>query len=165
MPYNDGEEFSEEVVRLDSFMKRALELAVENVQSGGQPFGAVLVKDGSIISEGVNELHKKYDVSGHAEMLAIRRAQEQLQTNDLSGYTIYASGEPCPMCFAAMYFAGIKEVFYCAAVEEAAAVGLTTSGKIYDDLKKSREERTLSMVHMPLNEGQANPMELWGKRS
>ncbi|MED0668397.1 nucleoside deaminase [Bacillus badius] len=78
---------------MDSFMKRAVELAAENVKNGGQPFGAVLVKDSRIIAEGVNELHKKHDISAHAEMLAIRRAQEKLATNNLAGYAMYASGE------------------------------------------------------------------------
>lgn len=150
---------------MDSFMKRAVELAVENVRDGGQPFGAVLVKDDHIIAEGVNELHKNYDVSGHAEMLAIRRAQEERQTNDLSGCTMYASGEPCPMCLAAMYFAGVEHIFYCAKVEEAAEAGLVTSKIIYEDLKKPKEERTLSMTHMPLTADQANPMQLWKERS
>lgn len=63
---------------MDKFMKRALELAAENVRDGGQPFGAVLVKNEEAVAEGVNELHKRYDVSGHAELLAVRRAQEQL---------------------------------------------------------------------------------------
>lgn len=57
---------------MNHFMKRAIELAINNVKKGGQPFGAVLVKDQDIIAEGVNELHKKHDVSGHAELLAIR---------------------------------------------------------------------------------------------
>ncbi|MFK2825346.1 nucleoside deaminase [Bacillus sp. B190/17] len=150
---------------MDKFMERAVELAVKNVQEGGQPFGAVLVKDDNMIAEGVNELHKVYDVSGHAELLAIRRAQEQLQTNDLSGYTMYASGEPCAMCLTAMYFAGIEKVFYCAEVEDAAAAGLEKSKMIYEDLKKSKEERTISMIRMPLNKGQENPMKLWAERS
>ncbi|KZO00343.1 nucleoside deaminase [Pseudobacillus badius] len=148
---------------MDSFMKRAVELAAENVKNGGQPFGAVLVKDSRIIAEGVNELHKKHDISAHAEMLAIRRAQEKLATNNLAGYAMYASGEPCPMCFAAMYFAGITDAFYCVPVEEAADAGLATSGLIYKDLKKSKEERTLSMVHMPLDQDQENPLILWKK--
>lgn len=103
---------------MDNFMKRAVELAIENAHAGGQPFGAVLVKNNKVIAEGVNEFHKTYDVSGHAELLAIRRTQEQLQTNDLSGYTMYASGAPCPMCLTAMYFAGIDKVYYCASLEE-----------------------------------------------
>lgn len=142
-------------------MERAVELAVQNVREGGQPFGAVLVKNNNVVAEGVNELHKKYDVSGHAELLAIRRAQEQLQTNDLSGYTMYASGEPCPMCLTAMYFAGIEKVYYCASVENAAEVGLGKSKVIYEELQKAKIERTLSMTQMPLNEGQVSPMKLW----
>ncbi|MFJ7755649.1 nucleoside deaminase [Peribacillus muralis] len=150
---------------MDKFMERAVELAVGNVREGGQPFGAVLVKDNKCVAEGVNELHKRYDSSGHAELLAIRRAQEQFQTNDLTGYTMYASGEPCPMCLTAMYFAGIKKVFYCASVENAEEVGLGKSKSIYEDLQKTKAERSLSMIQMPLTEGQCNPMKLWKEKS
>ncbi|MBU8880165.1 nucleoside deaminase [Bacillus sp. FJAT-29790] len=146
---------------MGKFMERAVRLAVDNVRDGGQPFGAVLVKDNNIVAEGVNELHKTYDVSGHAELLAIRRAQMQLQTLDLSGYTMYASGEPCPMCLTAMYFAGIEKVFYCASVEDAAEAGLGKSKMIYGDIQKPKAERTLSMVQMPLNDEQEDPMKLW----
>ncbi|MFJ7976939.1 nucleoside deaminase [Peribacillus sp. JNUCC 23] len=150
---------------MDKFMERAVELAIENVRCGGQPFGAVLVKNNKVVAEGVNELHKAYDVSGHAELLAIRRVQEQVQTNDLSGYTMYASGEPCPMCLSAMYFAGIEKVFYCASVENAVEVGLGKSKDIYDDLQKTKAERALSMIQMPLKAGQENPMKLWKEQS
>jgi len=149
---------------MDKFMKRAVKLAVENVRDGGQPFGAVLVKNDRIISEGVNELHKTFDISGHAELLAIRRAQEQWQTNNLSGCVVYASGEPCPMCLTAMYFAGIEKVYYCATIEDAAKAGLGKSKMIYEDLKKTKSERTLSMTRMPLEEGQENPLEFWKKQ-
>lgn len=149
---------------MDNFMKRAVELTLQNVAEGGQPFGAVLVKNNTIVSEGVNELHKKFDISGHAELLAIRRAQEQFQTNDLSGCVVYASGEPCAMCLTAMYFSGIEKVYYCASVEDAAEVGLGKSKSIYEDLKKSRSERTLQIIQMPLEEGLESPMELWKKQ-
>ena len=108
-----------------NYLKRANDLAVANVEEGGQPFGAVLVKDGEVIGEGVNELHITHDVSGHAEMIAIRRAQQKLQTDCLRGARMYASGEPCPMCYAAMAFVGIDDVVYSASVEEAAGSGLT----------------------------------------
>lgn len=146
-------------------MKRAIELALENVAEGGQPFGAVLVKDGEAIAEGANELHKKFDVSGHAELLAVRRAQEKLKTNDLSGAVMYASGEPCPMCLSAMYFAGIKEVYFCQPVEDAVKAGLGTSKLIYDDLKKNRSERTIKMAQIPLDGGLENPMEKWSRKN
>ncbi|EKN63484.1 nucleoside deaminase [Schinkia azotoformans] len=146
---------------MNIFMKRAVELAVINVNEGGQPFGAVLVKNNEVVTEGVNELHKTYDVSGHAELIAIRRAQAQLQTNNLSGYTMYASGEPCPMCLTAMYFAGIEEVFYCQSVADAVEVGLGKSKFIYDEFKESKDERKIKMKQMRLNENQENPMNLW----
>ncbi len=149
---------------MNEYMERAVELALANVQEGGQPFGAVLVKDNNIVAEGVNELHKAFDVSGHAEMLAIRRAQEQLRTNDLSGFTMYASGEPCPMCLTAMYFIGINEIYYCQSVEDAALAGLGKSQFIYQELKKNREERSLNMEQIPLKEFRENPMLLWKKK-
>ncbi|WP_130858858.1 nucleoside deaminase [Gracilibacillus phocaeensis] len=149
---------------MDKFMERAVHLAVENVKGGGQPFGAVLVKDDHTVAEGVNELHETYDISGHAEMLAMRRAQQALQTNDLSTYTMYASGEPCPMCLTAMYFAGIESVFYCASMEEAVEAGLGKAKTIYDDIQKPKSARALSMIQMPLDEGQENPMEQWKER-
>lgn len=150
---------------MDRFMKRAVELALHNVEEGGDPFGAVLVKDDKIISEGVNELHRKYDISGHAEMIAIKKAQEQLQTIDLKGYTIYASGEPCPMCMAAIYFSKIDKVYYCGSVEEAKSVGLGMSSFIYQELSEPRLERTVEMIHMPLEKGSTNPFVKWREKS
>lgn len=146
---------------MDQFMKRAVQLAVDNVGEGGRPFGAVLVKDGNIIAEGVNELHKQYDISGHAELIAVRKAQEKLQTHDLSGFTMYASGEPCPMCFTSMVYSGIEDVYYSASLEDAAEVGLGISQKLYNDLKNPPENRMLVMKQMPLEQTQEDPMKLW----
>ncbi|WP_368653947.1 nucleoside deaminase [Ornithinibacillus sp. 4-3] len=148
---------------MDQFMRRAAELALKNVQEGGDPFGAVLVKDGEIISEGVNELHFKYDSSGHAELLAIRRAQEKLQTHDLSDHIMYASGEPCPMCLAAMYMAGIEEGYYGISIEETATYGMGRSVSLYADFAKPRKERQLKMRQMPLTKEIDNPMQVWKK--
>lgn len=142
---------------MNHFMKRAVDLALQNVLEGGQPFGAVLVKDDQIIAEGVNELHKKFDVSGHAEMIAIRKAQEKLDTHDLRGYTMYASGYPCPMCFTAMCFSGIEDIYYCASLEDAKAAGLGKSGRIYEEL----QQRKIAMKHMPLEKQMEDPMEIW----
>lgn len=149
---------------MDSFMERAVELAADNVREGGQPFGAVLVKDGEIIAEGVNELHEKYDISGHAELIAIRKAQQKLQTHDLSGFTMYASGCPCPMCLTSMYMSGVEDIYYCASIEETAAAGLGASAKIYEDLQKPNEARTITMKQIPLDSDKENPMNMWRKR-
>lgn len=151
-------------IKLDKFMKRAVEISAQNVREGGEPFGAVIVKDGQIVAEGVNELHHTYDISGHAEMVAIRKLQENLKTHDLSGFIMYASGEPCPMCLTAMYMSGIEKGYYCASIEETAEYGMGDSVKIYGDLAKPRSERQLVMQHMPLEEDQEDPMALWQKR-
>ena len=143
-----------------NYLKRANELAIANVEEGGQPFGAVLVKGGEVIGEGVNELHITHDVSGHAEMIAIRRAQQKLQTDHLQGARMYASGEPCPMCYAAMAFVGIDDVIYSAYVEEAADSGLTRSKEIYDDLKKSHTERNLIRSEQQ-KIAEISPLQVW----
>lgn len=139
-------------------MKRAVELAIHNVKEGGQPFGAVLVKDDDIVTEGVNILHKTFDISGHAELQAIRKAQEVLQTNDLSEYTIYASGEPCAMCLTAMYFTGIEQIYYHESLVDAVEQGFASSEVMTDhDLKRLKD----SMVYLPLNEKVEDPVKLW----
>ncbi|MFS0644704.1 nucleoside deaminase [Siminovitchia sp. 179-K 8D1 HS] len=149
---------------MDRFMQKAVELANHNVDEGGTPFGAVLVKNGEVIAEGVNELHKKFDVSGHAELLAIRKAQEQLQTHDLSGSIMYASGEPCPMCMTAIYYAGIETVYFGGSIEEAKKAGMGASVYIYNELALPREKRAVKMIHMPLAGDVKDPMKHWQSR-
>lgn len=79
-------------------MERCIELAREALERGDHPFGSVLVRDGSIFAEGQNRVNTKLDPTAHAEAEAIREACKALETRDLSGFTIYASGEPCWMC-------------------------------------------------------------------
>ncbi|KGX92999.1 cytidine deaminase [Pontibacillus halophilus JSM 076056 = DSM 19796] len=146
---------------MNRYMERALQLAVENVHKGGSPFGAVLVRNNEIIAEGVNELHVHYDSTAHAEMVVIREAQHKLQTMDLSDCSLYASGEPCPMCIAAMYFAKLQDVYYSQTVEEAAQVGLTLSETIYKDLMKPKSTRQLIPVHMPLKRRELDAMKTY----
>ncbi|WP_347861013.1 nucleoside deaminase [Salimicrobium sp. PL1-032A] len=148
---------------MNEFLTRAVELAKQNVEEGGHPFGAVLVKDGCVISEGVNELHLYYDVSAHAEMVAVRRAQERLENDDLSDCTMYASGEPCPMCFGVMQFAGIIDIHFAETVEEAYEVGLTKGKEIYEELKVPKEKRSYPMSHHPL--GGETAMRRFEKRN
>ncbi|MCE7791866.1 nucleoside deaminase [Salipaludibacillus sp. CUR1] len=150
---------------MNEFMKRAVDLAVRNVKEGGAPFGAVMTRNGQIVAESVNENHHVYDVTSHAEIVAIRRLQEKEQTNNLAGTTLYASAEPCPMCLAAMYFAGINNIFYCSSIEEGVQAGLTKPQIIYEDLAKSNEERQIVMKQMALEAGQDNPITLWANQA
>lgn len=150
---------------MDQFMNRAVELAAENVRNGGEPFGAVLVKNNKQVAEGVNELHKRFDITAHAEIQAMRKAQKMMHTHELKNYTMYASGEPCPMCLTAMYFAGIDTVYYASSAEDAAGAGLGKGKDIYEELQKTKRDRAMRMVHLPLEDGQEDPMQLWKTRT
>ena len=85
----------------EELMRKAIELSNENVANGGGPFGAVIAKDGEIIATGVNRVTASCDPTAHAEVSAIRAAAAKLGTFNLSGYEIYTSCEPCPMCLGA----------------------------------------------------------------
>lgn len=150
---------------MNQWMERAVELALQNIAQGGQPFGAVLVKDDEIIGEGVNELHLRPDSTGHAELLALRRAQEKLGSIDLRGTIMYASGAPCPMCFGAMAMAGVDKAYYANSLADAMAVGLSRSSEVYADLQKINEERVFRMIHMPVEDIAKSPMHVWHSKT
>ena len=83
----------------EDLMRKAIELSKENVENGGGPFGAVIAtKEGEIVATGVNRVTASCDPTAHAEVSAIRAAAAKLGTFNLSGYEIYTSCEPCPMC-------------------------------------------------------------------
>ena len=145
---------------MDQFMKRAVELAVENVHDGGEPYGAVIVKDGKIVTEAVNTLHKEYDISGHAEMVAIRNLQKELKTHDLAGYTMYASGAPCEMCQVAMFNVGIKDVYYGQSLDEVVDAGFAEDVTTDDDIKIF----VGSMKQIPLSKDIDDPIQLYAAR-
>lgn len=150
---------------MNQWMERAVELALQNIAQGGQPFGAVLVKGEEIIGEGVNELHLRPDSTGHAELLALRRAQEKLGSIDLRGTVMYASGAPCPMCFGAMAMAGVDKAYYANSLADAMAVGLSRSSEVYADLQKINEERVFRMIHMPVKDIAKSPMHVWHSKT
>jgi len=106
------------------YLKLAVEQAKESVKQGGFPAGAVVVKDGKIISKGVSLGFKLNDPTSHAETFSIREAYKKLQTTDLTGVTLYASLQPCLMCFSVANWAGITRiVFGCKKTEEMAKKG------------------------------------------
>ncbi|MBN9655748.1 nucleoside deaminase [Halobacillus sp. GSS1] len=149
---------------MNSFSERALELALDNVENGGHPFGAVLVCDGEIIAEGVNELHLRPDVSAHAELVAMKKAQRARGSIDLSDCTMYASGEPCAMCLTAMYFSNLKKVIYSQTVQEASRAGLTLSEKVYQDLQKTQDQREITMIHEPIENSEIDAMKAYAEK-
>jgi guanine deaminase len=106
-----------------SLLLRAIELAKKGISSGGGPFGAVITRDGQIISEAYNNVIQNHDPTAHAEILAIRQAARDLGSHDLNGCTLYSSCEPCPMCLGAIYWSGIKKVIYASDRSDAETAG------------------------------------------
>jgi len=117
----------------ESRLREAVRLAQENHKQGGRPFGAVLAFGDQVLATGVNEILRTHDISAHAEMAALREACKLLERPNLSGGIMYASGQPCPMCLAAMILAGIKEVYYAFGNEDAAPYGYS-SAQVYEAL-------------------------------
>lgn len=124
------------------YMKMAIDLSSDNIDNGGGPFGAVIVKDDEVISTGVNRVVSTHDPTAHAEVNAIRSACAALGTHELKGCTVYSSCEPCPMCMSALYWAGVERVVFGNTKEDAKAIHFDDSF-IYDQLKLSQEDRTI----------------------
>ena len=94
------------------FLQLAIEKAKESVVKGGFPAGAVVVKDGRVIGEGVSIGNKLNDPTSHGEMAAIRDACKNLRTTDLLSAILYASMQPCLMCLGASAWSSISKIIY-----------------------------------------------------
>ncbi|HJD94324.1 MAG TPA: nucleoside deaminase [Bacteroides togonis] len=134
-------------MKKEDFMRKAIELSIENVKNGGGPFGAVIVKDGEIVATGVNRVTANHDPTAHAEVSAIRAACQKLGTFDLSGCEIYTSCEPCPMCLGAIYWAHLDKIYYGNNKTDAARIGFDDSF-IYDELALERKNRNKAMEEL-----------------
>lgn len=142
-------------------MQKAIDLACENARTKqGGPYGAVVVKDGKIIGTGVTIRRSTNDPTDHAEIRAIREACQNLQTMDLSGCEIYASGEPCPMCLAAIYWTNIGIVYYAYPSDMEATSG---GGYIYKQFALPKEERDIPVVQIENPDPNNNPANIWEK--
>jgi tRNA(adenine34) deaminase len=105
------------------FMRRALELAREAQTREEVPIGAVLVREGAILTEGSNEVETRQDATAHAEMLAIAEAQALLKTWRLNGTTLYVTKEPCPMCAGALAHVRVDRIVFGVGDPKAGACG------------------------------------------
>lgn len=127
-------------------MARAIELSIENVRSGrGGPFAAIVVKDGKIIAEGVNQVTYTNDPTAHAEVVAIREACKKLADFELKDCELYTTCEPCPMCLGAIYWARPARVYFGNTAEDASKIGFADS-LIYKEAARSYSQRTIPMI-------------------
>lgn len=121
------------------YMKMAVDQAYEGIHNGhGGPFGSVIVRNGKIIGQGHNMVLKNNDSTAHGEVVAIRNAERELETFDLSGAEIYTTGEPCPMCLAACMWANISKVYYGCTIDDNEAIGFRDAK--FDDLLGGRSQ-------------------------
>ena len=127
----------------ENFMREAIRMSVENVETGGGgPFAAVVVKDGKIIGRGVNQVTNTNDPTAHAEVVAIRDACKNLGSFQLDGCEIYTSCEPCPMCLGAIYWARPDKLYYANTKQDAASIAFDDLF-IYEELARPIHERKL----------------------
>lgn len=135
----------------EKYMQLAIEKSIENVENGGGPFGAVIVKNGEVIAATSNSVTIDNDPTAHAEVNAIRQACRKLGTFDLSGCEIYASCEPCPMCLASIYWARIGKLYYANTKSDADKIGFSDNF-IYEEFAKPESERSIKVVSMMRDE-------------
>lgn len=147
-------------MELADWMTRAVAEACRGVTSDhGGPFGAVLVKDGHIIASAHNRVLIDKDPTAHAEIVAIRHACAHVQSYDLSGTTLVATCEPCPMCLGAIYWAHIDAVYYAQTQEDAALMGFGDQS-IYQQMRRAPAARSIEMKQI-LPDAAAPLVALW----
>lgn len=118
-------ENTEKAIKAENpYMQIAIDEAIEGItNSHGGPFGSVIVKDDIIVGKGHNCVLLNNDSTAHGEVSAIRDAEKNLGTYDLSGCVLYTTGEPCPMCLAACMWANIETVYYGCTIADNAMIG------------------------------------------
>lgn len=130
------------------FMKKAIKCSDYSIENKiGGPFGAIIVKDGKVISEAWNTVTTDNDPTAHAEVNAIRKACRALDSFKLDGCVIYTSCEPCPMCLSAIYWARIEKIFYANTRVDAANINFDDNF-LYEEINTPIEERKVPILQV-----------------
>lgn len=134
--------------RLIEIVNKNIDILEQDINKYGGPFGAVIVdKDCNIVGVGFNTVTSTNDPTAHAEVNAIRNACKNLETFDLTGCTLIATGYPCPMCLSAIMWANILDVYYVADVKEAERIGFRDEF-IYETIERLRNGDTTKFIHL-----------------
>ena len=145
------------------YMQRAAEISRQKMLAGeGGPFGAVVVRDDSILGEGWNRVTSTADPTAHAEIVAIRDACSRVGSFTLEGALIYTSCEPCPMCLAAIWWARISRIYYANTRNDAARIGFDDA-EIYQEVTRDLTDRRIPLVHCP-NQEAVQAMREWTEK-
>jgi guanine deaminase len=141
-------------------LREAIEMGVRSASGEGGPFGALVAQnDGRVVGRGTNRVVSGGDPTLHAEVVAIREACRTLGTHDLSGTVLYASCEPCPMCFGAAWWARVDRIVHAASRADAAGAGFDDAA-IHADVARPPDQRELVTVQLLAEEGW-RPFAAW----
>ena len=124
-------------------MHRAIELSAIGAKEGGQPFGAVVVKDEKIVGEGHSLVEQSFDPSAHGEVVAIREACKALNTWDLTGCELYTSCEPCAMCTSVIWLCNFSKIYYANSLQDADKYHASSSDEMFRDVASHVEKRSI----------------------
>lgn len=115
------------------FLQQAIEISRRALEDEGKtPFGAIIVVNGKVVSEGTSSVIEMHDPTAHAEIMALRNAGSALGRHLFEDGVMYASSEPCPMCLCACYWARLPRLVF-----GATSYDVATSG--FEDLQFYRE--------------------------
>ena len=143
-----GEDFDNSLTEDDRrFMRLAIELAGENIDNGGGPYGAVIVRNGEMIAAAGNSVLQDNDPTAHAEVNAIRLACRLIGDIKLDGCVIYCSSEPCLMCLSALYWAGVSRIYYANISSDATHINFIDEF-IYKEIDKPQSKRHIPCIHI-----------------
>jgi tRNA(Arg) A34 adenosine deaminase TadA len=145
------------------WLAEAIRIAATNVANGGGPFGALIVRDGEIVSTGVNRVTANLDPTAHAEVVAIREACQALGTFKLDGCVLVSSCEPCPMCLSSALWARVDKVLYAADRDDAAKAGFDDR-VFYELFDRPRETWTVPVTRLSAKDG-FSPFAAWLDKS
>lgn len=133
----------------EAHLERAIALSRAGMEAGeGGPFGACVVLDGRVVGEGWNRVTTTADPTAHAEVVAIRRACRQVGSFELPGASVYASCEPCPMCWGAIHWARCARVVFANDTSAAAEIAFDDA-VLVEELRRPVHQRSIEAVHAP----------------
>ncbi len=145
-------------------MRLAFRQAREGIEKGQLPFGAVIVKNGMVISSAHNTIYEDTSIIAHAETNVIIDACHRTGSIDLSGCTLYATCEPCPMCFGACVLANVSRIVYSARMGDGIIPGFGMLTVTNDELK-SAGKADIEIVSDLLREEGVGLFDFWRRRS
>ncbi len=152
-----------DMLKHEEIMRQAIRMSIENIEKGGGPFAALIVRRGEIIATGVNSVADDNDPTAHAEVNAIRAAARKLGNFRLDDCILYTTCEPCPMCLGAVYWAGIREIYYGNTREDATLYGFKDE-HLYEETGRPLDKREIRFTRM-LGRESIEAFNLWDQKS